>query len=103
MMFCFGLANLVILHVFRFEPSGKLVSSDFQSLSEKQATLRAYYDLWNATGDMPESGQTFRGLYLLFLVIYVWVGGFLLWTLRLLCGILQRHTKPLNAPKKHYV
>ena len=55
-MFFFGLANIIILHIFRFQPAGKLASGDYQSLSEKQQTLSAYYDMWSQSGSMPDSG-----------------------------------------------
>lgn len=88
-MFFYGLSILIILNVYRFQPSGKYVSMDFLSIDEKKAALQAYFALWDSTGVMPDSGQTFRGIYLLSLVIYMWCGGFLVWTLQLLCGVLQ--------------
>jgi hypothetical protein len=75
---CFGLACLIILHVFRFQPAGKLASMDFMTMDEKKKFIEAYKELWDKLGELPPSGQFFRGQFLLGLVIYIWVGGFVL-------------------------
>jgi hypothetical protein len=72
---CLGLAALIILHVYRFQDSGKYCSGD-------QSTLDSYDNNIGVTADDILDNQMLqshflirRGRYLLGLVIYVWVGG----------------------------
>ena len=75
---CYGLACLIILHVYRFQPASRIASNDYMDSSEHANVRAEYIKQWDKAGEMPESGQYFRGQYLLGLVIYVWVGGFIM-------------------------
>ena len=75
---CYGIACLVVLHVYRFQPSGKIAAGDYMSTAQAQTLRDNYFKQWDATGQMPESYQYLRGHFLLGLVIWVWVGGFFL-------------------------
>lgn len=72
-LFLYWLASMVVLHVYRFAPSGKYVSFDYFSRSEHSDIIEQYFDKWDATDVMPESGQYIRGQYLVGLVVYIWV------------------------------
>jgi hypothetical protein len=72
-LFLYWIAILVMLHVYRFAPSGKFASFDYFSHSEHSELHDRYFDAWDATDVMPESGQYIRGQYLLGLVVYIWV------------------------------
>lgn len=72
-LFLYWMAILVVVHVYRFAPSGKFVSLDFFSHQEHADIRKQYFDTWDATDEMPESGQYIRGQYLLGLVVYIWV------------------------------
>ena len=77
----FGVACLVIVHIYRFQPSGKIASLDFMTHAQIQTLVDAYLKQWDATGVMPDDGQFQRGEFLLGLVIWVWAGSaFLLLT-----------------------
>lgn len=71
----YGIACLITLHVWRFSSAARLASLDFYTLQERRDLLKDYLDNWEKDGEMPDSGQYFRGTYLWGLVIYLWVGG----------------------------
>lgn len=72
-LFLYWIAIMVVLHVYRFAPSGKYVSFDYFTRSEHSDLFERYFDAWDATDVMPESGQYIRGQFLLGLVVYLWV------------------------------
>ncbi len=65
---CYSLACLIILHVFRYQASGKYASLDWMTSSQLDQLKQA--DPSNSTG---WSLQYYRGLYLQGLVIYTWI------------------------------
>lgn len=74
---------ICILHVYRFSPSGKYCSGDFlrenEGLSEKEIDDISYNGV--RIEEIYISGDDLlikKGKFLLGLVIWVWVGGFLL-------------------------
>lgn len=72
---CLGLAILIILHVYRFQGSGKACSVDqdfIDHYNEKTGANLSQDDFAKAAGS---NLLIERGKYLLGLVIYVWVGG----------------------------
>lgn len=73
---CYGLACLIILHLYRFQPAGRAAAMDYMTMDEHKDLVKAYRDAWELTDEMPDSGQYIRGRFLLGLVIYIWVGGF---------------------------
>ena len=75
---CYGLACLIILHVYRFQPSGKYASGDYMTGDQRKTMIQNYINAWNQLGYMPDDGQFQRGNFLLGLVIWIWVGGFAL-------------------------
>lgn len=90
---CLGLAALIILHVFRFQNSGKICSGDWMSDDQKEAMINAYKTYRD--NDMhPMTGQFFRGQFLLGLVIFIWVGGFFLGCVGCICQAIHRKKHP---------
>ena len=72
---CLGFAALIILHVYRFQPSGKYCSGDnFRYNGASESDLDDAYD-HELAGLHPELQLLKRGRYLLGLVIWVWCGG----------------------------
>ena len=67
---CLAFAALIILHVYRFQPSGKACSGDY---SRENGSSEEDLD---ALADGPSGHKVLirRGRYLLGLVIWVWVG-----------------------------
>lgn len=86
----YGIAILIILHVYRFEPSGKIVSGDFMTSEQHKQIREAYFKKWDETGEMPESGQYIRGHFLFGLVIWVWIGGFFLSCVSFIIAIIHK-------------
>lgn len=41
---CYGIAILIILHVFRFQPSGKYVSGDYFTSTQLSNVIQAYHN-----------------------------------------------------------
>lgn len=80
---CLAFAALIILHVYRFKPSGKLCSGDYER--ENGATEE---DLNKEIDKLGYDGLIQRGRYLLGLVIWVWVGGIGLCLLTCILSIL---------------
>ncbi|TNV77102.1 hypothetical protein FGO68_gene3587 [Halteria grandinella] len=88
---CYGIASIIILHVYRFQPAGRVAAMDYLTMDEHNQYFENYKEEWSRNGTMPESGQYFRGRYLLGLVIYIWGGGFLLCCLT--CCLAYCHYK----------
>lgn len=69
---CLALAALVILHVYRFQPSGKACTGDYLR-EDHDATEDQLTEL--ADSPLGKAVLIYRGRFLLGLVIWVWVGG----------------------------
>ena len=65
---CYSFACLIILHVYRYQPSGKFASLDWMT-SEQLNQLKAS----DPDGLNGWSIQYYRGQYLQGLVIYTWI------------------------------
>ena len=87
---CLAIAALVILHVYRFQPSGKAASGDCLT-DEQKEDIEDAWEKMRENGITPATGQYYRGRYLLGLVIYVWCGGFFLCCVS--CIFMSIHTK----------
>ena len=76
---CLAFAALIILHVYRFQYSGKFCSYDYPgdamtALGLPSSTQMSASDILNSK--YASLFQIQRGRYLLGLVIYIWAGGF---------------------------
>ena len=65
---CYSFACLIILHVYRYQPSGKYASLDWMTSSQLDQLK-----LSDPTNESAWSIQYYRGRYLQGLVIYTWV------------------------------
>jgi hypothetical protein len=88
---CFGFACLIILHVWRFKPSGKICSWDYLNSDDKKAAIEAFVDVYKNLPKMYHNSMQFmRGQYLLGLVIWVWCGGFFLCLVGCVCACIHK-------------
>jgi len=90
---CLGIAALIILHVYRFKPSGKYCSSDYLD-STGRSNFIDDYNTAKSNGFTPITGQYFRGRFLLGLVIYIWCGGFFLCCVSCVFSIIHNKKHP---------
>ena len=84
---CLGLAALIILHVYRFQPSGKYCSGDYL-MSDSDYSYQDLTDVADGEKFVPLTLLIRRGRYLLGLVIWVWVGSIFLCIITCLLSII---------------
>ena len=92
----------MVLHVFRFSPAGRYVSLDWLSQAQitehRSMVYQSYMTWWNSNDRLntvpPFSGQFLRGQFLLGLVVWVWVGGFFLFSVAMTASLIHKKRYP---------